>query len=58
MENKNVENQNSLITRTTPQITVFFESIDRMLDKVEMLAKKKMQTYPEWRQIFNRYGIV
>lgn len=40
MENKNAENQNSLLTRTTPQITAFFESIDRMLDKVEMLAKK------------------
>lgn len=40
MKNKNTENQNSLFTRTTPQITAFFESIDRMLDKVEMLAKK------------------
>lgn len=44
MENKNVENQNSLITRTTPQITAFFESLDRMLDKVEILAKKSRPT--------------
>lgn len=44
MENKNVENQNSLITRTTPQITAFFESLDRMLDKVEILAKKNRPT--------------
>lgn len=40
MENKNVENRNSLITKATPQIAVFFESIDQMLDKVEVLAKK------------------
>lgn len=40
MDNKNVENQNSLITRTAPQILVFFESLDRMLDKIEILAKK------------------
>lgn len=44
MENKNAENQNSLITRTTPQITAFFESLDRMLDKVEILAKKSRPT--------------
>ena len=44
MENKNVENQNSLITRTTPQITAFFESLDRMLDKVEILAQKSRPT--------------
>lgn len=44
MENKNMENQNSLITRTTPQITAFFESLDRMLDKVEILAKKSRPT--------------
>ncbi|WP_394700411.1 helix-turn-helix domain-containing protein [uncultured Bacteroides sp.] len=44
MENKNAENQNSLITRTTPQITAFFESLDRMLDKVEILAKKNRPT--------------
>jgi excisionase family DNA binding protein len=44
MENKNAENQNSLITRTTPQITAFFESLDRMLDKVEILAKKSRHT--------------
>lgn len=39
-----MENQNSLITRTTPQITAFFESLDRMLDKVEILAKKNRPT--------------
>lgn len=39
-----MENQNSLITRTTPQITAFFESLDRMLDKVEILAKKSRPT--------------
>ena len=44
MENKNAENQNSLITRTTPQISAFFESLDRMLDKVEILAKKSRPT--------------
>lgn len=44
MENKNAENQNSLITRTTPQITAFFESLDQMLDKVEILAKKSRPT--------------
>lgn len=44
MENKNAENQNSLITRTTPRITAFFESLDRMLDKVEVLAKKSKPT--------------
>ncbi len=44
MENKNEENQNSLITRTTPQISAFFESLDRMLDKVEILAKKSRPT--------------
>ncbi|NDW08235.1 helix-turn-helix domain-containing protein [Dysgonomonas sp. 520] len=44
MEDKNAENQNSLITRTTPQITAFFESLDRMLDKVEILAKKSRPT--------------
>lgn len=40
MENRNVEKQNNLITRTTPQIVAFFESLDRILDKVEILAKK------------------
>lgn len=30
--------------RTTPQITAFFESLDRMLDKVEVLAKKRKPT--------------
>lgn len=44
MENKNIENQNSLITKATPQIAAFFESIDRMLDKVEILAKKSRPT--------------
>lgn len=44
MENKNAENQNTLIMRTTPQITAFFESLDRMLDKVEVLAKKSKPT--------------
>lgn len=44
MENKNAENQNSLITRTTPQISAFFESLDLMLDKVEILAKKSRPT--------------
>ncbi|WP_352406133.1 helix-turn-helix domain-containing protein [Petrimonas sp.] len=44
MEDRNVENQNSLITKATPQIAAFFESIDRMLDKVEVLAKKSRPT--------------
>lgn len=44
MENKNAENQNSLITRTTPQIVAFFETLDRMLDKVEALAEKSRPT--------------
>lgn len=54
MENKNVENQNSLITRTTPQITAFFESLDRMLDKVEILAKKSRPTLNGDRYLTNK----
>lgn len=53
MENKNVENQNSLITRTTPQITAFFESLDRMLDKVE-IAKKSRPTLNGDRYLTNK----
>jgi len=40
MNKSNTEGFNSLLTKTTPQITAFFDSIDRMLDRIEMLAKK------------------
>lgn len=44
MESKNVENQNSLITRTTPQIAAVFETLDQMLNKIEILARTNRPT--------------
>ena len=40
MERSNVEGLNTLLTRSTPQIAAFFDSIDRMLDRIEKLSKK------------------
>jgi hypothetical protein len=43
MDNE-AKNHNSLITKLNPQITAFFESIDRMLNGVEEMAKKTRPT--------------
>ena len=40
MEKLNGEGFNTLLTKTTPQIMTFFTSLDRMLDRIEILAKK------------------
>ncbi|RGN43960.1 MULTISPECIES: helix-turn-helix domain-containing protein [unclassified Bacteroides] len=40
MERLNAEGLNTLLTRSTPQIAAFFDSIDRMLDQIEKLSKK------------------
>lgn len=35
-----MEGFNTLMTKTTPQIATFFNSVDRMLDRIELLAQK------------------
>lgn len=53
MDNE-VKNHKSLITRLSPQVTAFFESIDRMLDGVEKMAKKARPTLNGERYITDK----
>lgn len=48
------KNNNALITRLNPQVVAFFESIDRMLDGVEEMAKKSRPTLNGERYITDR----
>lgn len=48
------KSDNSLIIKLNPQVTDFFESIDRMLDGVEEMAKKARPTLNGERYITDR----